>query len=1082
MADTAEKDALENVEKAIRAVLNTSQHRMTIPDISKDYKSLMYEGIPFSKYGYKSLEEFLRSFPSLVFEKVNGQTTVRAALKKETRHIVQMVAAQKKPKKSHATSNRPTLASRPAIYQRASTSSAAVQRPANHTQYRMPNIKLEKLSSENKREAPQQRPKLLKIDPTIYSNLAGAIPKSSVNSRIVRNNTRPTAQEQSLNDRLVRQSSITTPPLSPSPSPPILVTISNGVTSPKPKIMSPMKMESDFPMPVTPEPEKVELDRNTTVPVKNLAAYCKFMGYAEPHYSYSCIKFKAGDKLFQCRVTICNKTYCSYPEHCESTANAQNVAAAAAIHRLILQDEIRKFPICQEDDVSIAERFIDILNEHPRGLLMTALPDYFRKKYGMTLSGNWPNILYNFDEFFSVEEIGGRNIVYSMSVSERPSSDLMNELDVTVFETLQLPWSQDMWKIQITNPVSTNEIYGQIVGEQYNKRLNTLMVDIEMTMMNKMPPVLHIDDIQVGRIYLVINNTNWSRVRVESIDRNNARFQCFCIDTGEQEMYTELYECSADYLKVPHQAICFSLAFLESFEGNPYVTQHLNTILAHKQFYARIMTKNEEFEMNSVPGEDVPIKVVLMDPVNPSLENNVNQQILQKICNETPAQELERSALNLVKITHVSDTGDIYCQLKQIGMNYIQRQTDALVMDESKMDLRRPMESESSDIRYLIHDRDSDKWYRAVPDMQVSLMETSHKMYCIDYGFILEIPDEDIYQLEPLSQALSKFPALAIKCRLYQLQNMTESIVARIKGLLSEGSECILKVMVSTTSIPQVNCYMRYQDQSFFCINESIKIEEEFGRQNDSKVSSSRNSPNSLSNSPENDRFSRLKITQKAQPKLSRTLSGLKPIEDFELPAIETTFTLSIVMISSPSNFIIQPHDDKINESFADLTSKLQHYCSGNNEQPIPAGSFEIGQAYAVFAEKDSRWYRGIVDLVINSQQVQVTLCDYGEKLLVSCNNIKSLPNDFRQLPKLGIRCCLHGIKPTHGDWTTDDILRFRGLVSSPKKKFFSIIKKVSKSQEDGGKIVGITLLDTSIEKDSIFNNLFVKEQRALQI
>lgn len=584
-------------------------------------------------------------------------------------------------------------------------------------------------------------------------------------------------------------------------------------------------------MSVTPEPEEVVLDKNTLVPIEHLANYCKYMNYSDPHYTYSCCTFKDGYRMFQCRVTIVNKTYCSYPEHCETMADAQKVAAALAINRLSLEEEIKKFPVCREDDVVIAGNLLDILKDYKHGISESAIPEYFRKKYEMSLPENWRNLLYKYSEF-CVEDIAGRNIVYS-KVSDRPISDVINDLDVTVFEQLQLPWGSEMWTIQITNPVSTTEIYGQIVGENYSQRLNMLMDDIEMATMNTMPPLVAIEEIQEGRIYLVTNNSNWSRVRVDSVDFNNQACRCFCIDTGEQEDYNELYECNQNYLKLPHQAICFSLAFLEDFEGNRYANQPLNDILSRSQFIARVMTTQKEFEINNNVEGEMPIKVILMNPEFPNLENNMNQTILETICNKTPPPQLERAALTLVKITYVSEGGDVFCQVKDVGLTgltYIQRLTDSLIADEAKKHLRKPLETECPDIRYLIQDRSTGKWYRATPEVPVSLMNTVHRMYCIDFGFSMEVAEEDIYQLEPLSQALCKFPAMAIKCRLYQLQNMTEPIVARIKGLLSEDCECIMKVMVSTSVVPQVNCYMRHQGGTFFCVNESIKIEEELGR------------------------------------------------------------------------------------------------------------------------------------------------------------------------------------------------------------------------------------------------------------
>uniref|UniRef100_A0A1B0CFP4 HTH OST-type domain-containing protein n=1 Tax=Lutzomyia longipalpis TaxID=7200 RepID=A0A1B0CFP4_LUTLO len=994
-------DQLKALVTTIRALIISRPHNTTLQDLMKEYRELEGENIPFKKLGFKSLEDFLVDSKSFELRRQNGEVFVRAILKQESAHLVKMIAAQKKtkPKRSRGTSSvqiRPPFIRHPPGQYQAPHRPIPPPRPSYVAQRILSRPK-----SQHVETVTTRMPRLVPIEPlkpptkaTIPT--AGTVPKPSVNHRIVRYEppivekyteakSAPRIPERTVNARLVRQSSLPTPPDTPSPSPPIQVTVqntqySNGfsysqATTRQSQHVSPVVeyTEPEISMTVTPEPEKFVLNKDTTTPIQDLDVYCRMCDYTEPHYTYSCVTFKGGDRMFQCRVTINAMTYCSYPEHCNSIDDAQRVAALIAINRLLVEEEIKKYPVCREDDVSIAGKLVQTLKEYPHGIVEMAIPEYFRKDYGLSLPENWANILYKYDHF-TVEEIGGRNIVYTEEIStSRPMSDLMNDLEISEFEALELPWSLDKWTIQITNPVSTTEIYGRIVGEKYSKRLDALLVDIEMAMMTQTPPIVRCEDVQEGRIYLVTHSTIWCRVRVEAIDHENARHHCFCIDTGEQDVYTELYECSPEYLKLPHQAICFSLAFLENFEGNPYVKQHLDSIFLRSprpHFLARVLTKQEEFEQHSNLESDMPINVVLMNADCPSLENNVNQVICRRYAMRHRHHSSSATALTLVKITHVSQSGDVFCQVKNIGLNYIQRLTDSLVNDQSKMKLRRSLESTDNDIRYLIVDRSTDKWYRATPEGPINLKDTTHRMFCIDFGFVLDVHVNDISQLEPLSQALCRFPALAIKCRLYGLQNMTPPIVSRIKGLLSEDSECIMKVMVSISAVPQVNCYMRHQGGTFFCINESIKIEEELVRQNDMN----RNSPRSSSNSPDSENFARLKTSL---PKIARTLSAFQKIEDFDVPPPESTFTLNVVHISNPTNFISQPCDGKIEVIFRELMAKLQKHCSGSIDKPLSMEQLEIGQAYAVFSEKDRRWHRGILDQMIDSQLMQVTLCDY---------------------------------------------------------------------------------------------------------
>ncbi len=57
---------ITDVKVSIRAVLSSSQNELTVNDLSRDYKKFDGAEIPFKKFGYRSLAEFLRSIPDTV--------------------------------------------------------------------------------------------------------------------------------------------------------------------------------------------------------------------------------------------------------------------------------------------------------------------------------------------------------------------------------------------------------------------------------------------------------------------------------------------------------------------------------------------------------------------------------------------------------------------------------------------------------------------------------------------------------------------------------------------------------------------------------------------------------------------------------------------------------------------------------------------------------------------------------------------------------------------------------------------------------------------------------------------------------
>lgn len=65
-------------------------------------------------------------------------------------------------------------------------------------------------------------------------------------------------------------------------------------------------------------------------------------------------------------------------------------------------------------------------------------------------------------------------------------------------------------------------------------------------------------------------------------------------------------------------------------------------------------------------------------------------------------------------------------------------------------------------------------------------------------------------------------------------------------------------------------------------------------------------------------------------------------------------------------------------------------------------------------------------------------------------------------------------IKPKHGDWTPDDVIRFQGLTVT-KKFVASIIRK----NRDGS--YDLSLIDTSGEDDIEIMKILIEEGRAIQ-
>lgn len=87
---------------------------------------------------------------------------------------------------------------------------------------------------------------------------------------------------------------------------------------------------------------------------------------------------------------------------------------------------------------------------------------------------NWEDTLQK-EDMFSVSDNNGLHIIHpNMPICTTP----YNDIDVTITKStlavtdvpnnLILPWNEKHWNVFITNPTSTVEVWGRIIGPEYS--------------------------------------------------------------------------------------------------------------------------------------------------------------------------------------------------------------------------------------------------------------------------------------------------------------------------------------------------------------------------------------------------------------------------------------------------------------------------------------------------------------------------------------------------------------------------------------------------------------------------------------
>lgn len=360
-------------------------------------------------------------------------------------------------------------------------------------------------------------------------------------------------------------------------------------------------------------------------------------------------------------------------------------------------------------------------------------------------------------------------------------------------------------------------------------KMDSLLTDIELDLFTNRKVA---ETLKIGTIYLVLIAECYHRVRIEKIDSPENQALCFYIDIGDQEWFpcNEIYECDNKFIEFPAQAICFSLFGLEDFAENPNAKQHVEECLAGKSLIAEILTKENEYTTQMKSTDlDAKIQIILYDT---SSEEDVqlNPMILEKICEKTVAPQLERSKFNPVYISYISDSGDIHCQLQnsRSSLHYISKLIHQLTDGDLELKQYRYVPKDvpnPTQNLYLIFDEAEKKWYRA------AILPTGSRperklCKCVDYGMVLEVSHENIYRLDLLSAALSKYPAQAILIRLDKVSDYNENVVARLRGLLNPTAPVIAQI-VSAGPIPYVIIFKRLEQMNVQCnINEHILMEQ----------------------------------------------------------------------------------------------------------------------------------------------------------------------------------------------------------------------------------------------------------------
>lgn len=399
-------------------------------------------------------------------------------------------------------------------------------------------------------------------------------------------------------------------------------------------------------------------------------------------------------------------------------------------------------------------------------------------------------------------------------------------------DRLVLPWSEKYWNLFITNPRSTVDVWARLIGADYSDRMDNLIVDIELDLMqSRQRPA----QLLVGHIYLVVVSECTYRVRIARNDFEANRCLCFYVDVGDEEWVAmdEIYVCKPQFLRFPAQAICLSLFGLEDCAENPIAPQHLVEQLLNKTLIGDVASRRDDYEQQEASADVAAKVVVALYDTSSEEDVQLNSLILERICAHSQPPQLDLTGVTNVVISHVTDGGDVYCQPLTMtgGIHYVQKLIHHITRfgfnpDHHRLDAG-AVEATGGRLVLLVQDESDGKWYRATVLQRAA--ERSQVFY-VDHGMTRTVATAKMYRLDSMCQVLHSYPFQAIVCKLHDVPRLSAAQLASLRGYLRPGVQAMVKIRGLQQKVPVVKIFIRQADGPLFTVNDVILFEQECER------------------------------------------------------------------------------------------------------------------------------------------------------------------------------------------------------------------------------------------------------------
>nr|XP_046229723.1 tudor domain-containing 6 isoform X2 [Scatophagus argus] len=528
-----------------------------------------------------------------------------------------------------------------------------------------------------------------------------------------------------------------------------------------------------------------------------------------------------------------------------------------------------------------------------------------------------------------------------------------------------------------------------------------------------------------GDLCLVQIDGTWNRSRI--VSRNGPKYTVFLIDktVTHSTSASNLAQGKKKYFHLPPEVeYCvlanvlplspenrwspMALEFLRSLSGKSVKAHVQDVLIAHRTFLLHIPCISKRmFEVGFAkwlsPNVFQDLYLMLLQshievsPESRQISIGADEQLNNQEFFMYP--ELPAGIVETVIVMNVNDPQCIFCQLKVFSKD----------LEKLSEQIRQCCENSMTNcivgpkmIGFPCAARGSDgRWYRSVLQ-QVFPISKVVEVLKVDYGTKEFV---QVKNVRPLAAEFFRVPVVTYACSLYGITDKraewTSSQIDYLRTLVLYKT-VIAKFEYQSTS-EGVHYVTLYGDEntninSLFVSKESCLLEW--------KKTLGDFAIQSTANLPQHPAQAR---TPYVEGKEDKGRVEKLPVEDLSL---RSSHTAVVQYIRDPSEFWVRTQN-YANE--LDKLDRIYHLCKDSVNKDVvrnpPVGLYCLAKA------EDGVFYRATV-VEVGETQIKVFFVDYGNTEVVDRSNIKNLPDDFRKLPCLAVKCTLAGIRPKDGRWS----------------------------------------------------------------